>query len=100
MGKFSGSGRRCFNPTFEAAVRRRVEQLLGFHHDSFPLVRPIKRLGHDDGLAVVSTYSSGASLTEALKKPRSVGIRPAPDPSARAGSGGPSTACQRLPTGR
>jgi hypothetical protein len=60
------------NPRFEAAVRQRVEQLIAFQHDSFPLVRPIKRLGHDDGLAVVSTYSSGASLTEALKKPRSV----------------------------
>lgn len=60
------------NPRFEAAVRKRVEQLIGFQHDSFPLVRPIKRLGHDDGLAVVSTYSSGASLSEALKKPRSV----------------------------
>ena len=60
------------NPRFEAAVRQRVEQLIGFQHDSFPLVRPIKRLGHDDGLAVVSTYSSGASLSEALKKPRSV----------------------------
>ena len=60
------------NPRFEAAVRQRVEQLIAFQHDSFPLVRPIKRLGHDDGLAVVSTYSSGASLTEALTKPRSV----------------------------
>ena len=60
------------NPRFEAAVRQRVEQLSGFQHDSFPLVRPIKRLGHDDGLAVVSTYSSGAALAEALKKPRSI----------------------------
>ena len=60
------------NPKFEAAVRQRVEQLSSFQHDSFPLVRPIKRLGHDDGLAVVSTYSSGACLSEALTKPRSV----------------------------
>ena len=59
------------NPRFEAAVRQRVEQLIAFQHDSFPIVRPIKRLGQDDGLAVVSTYSSGASLSEALKKPRS-----------------------------
>jgi hypothetical protein len=58
-------------PRFEAALRERVEQLTGFQHDSFPLVRPIKRLGHDDGLAVVSTYGGGASLSEALKKPRS-----------------------------
>jgi hypothetical protein len=58
-------------PRFDAALRARVEQLAGFQHDAFPLVRPIKRLGHDDGLAVVSTYSGGASLSEALKKPRS-----------------------------
>lgn len=57
---------------FEAAVRERVEILSAFQHPSFPLVRPIKRLGHDDGLAVVSTYSSGAPLSDALKRPRSV----------------------------
>jgi hypothetical protein len=60
------------NPSFEAAVRQRVEQLSSFQHEAFPLVRPIKRLGHDDALAVVSTYSSGACLSEALTKPRSV----------------------------
>jgi hypothetical protein len=59
-------------PRFEAALRARVEQLATFQHDAFPLVRPIKRLGHDDGLAVVSTYSGGAALSEALKRPRSV----------------------------
>lgn len=58
-------------PRFEAALRERVEQLSTFQYDAFPLVRPIKRLGHDDGLAVVSTYAGGASLSEALKKPRS-----------------------------
>ena len=58
-------------PRFDAALRERVEQLAAFQHDAFPLVRPIKRLGHDDGLAVVSTYSGGAALSEALKKPRS-----------------------------
>ena len=60
------------NPRFEAALRLRVEQLSSFQHEAFPLVRPIKRLGQDDGLAVVSTYSAGASLSEALKKPRTV----------------------------
>ena len=60
------------NPKFEAAVRQRVEQLNSFQHEAFPLVRPIKRLGHDDGLAVVSTYSSGACLSEALTKPRTI----------------------------
>ena len=58
-------------PRFDAALRERVEQLAAFQHDAFPLVRPIKRLGQDDGLAVVSTYGGGASLSEALKKPRS-----------------------------
>jgi hypothetical protein len=56
---------------FEAALRERVEQLASFQHDGFPMVRPIKRLGHDDGLAVVSTYNTGAALSEALKRPRS-----------------------------
>jgi len=56
---------------FEAMLRQRVEQLASFKHDSFPLVRPISRLGQDDGLAVVSTYSGGASLSEALRRPRS-----------------------------
>jgi hypothetical protein len=56
---------------FEAALRERIEALATFQHEAFPLVRPIKRLGHDDGLAVVSTYSGGAPLSEALKKPRS-----------------------------
>lgn len=56
---------------FEAALRGRVEALATFQHEAFPVVRPIKRLGHDDGLAVVSTYSGGAPLSEALKKPRS-----------------------------
>lgn len=56
---------------FEAALRERVEQLGPFRHPAFPLVRPIKGLAHDDGLAVVSTYASGVRLSEALKKPRS-----------------------------
>ena len=58
-------------PRFEAALRERVERFAAFQHDAFPMVRPIKRLGHDDGLAVVSTYSGGAALSEALKRPRS-----------------------------
>ena len=57
---------------FEAALRERVDQLISFQHESFPVVRPIKRLGHDDGLAVVSTYSQGAPVSDALKRPRSV----------------------------
>ena len=60
------------DPRFESALRERVEHLISFQHESFPVVRPIKRLGHDDGLAVVSTYSQGAPLSDALKRPRSV----------------------------
>ena len=59
------------NEQFEAALRERVERLVAFHHPAFPLVRPIKNLGHDDGLAVVSTYAAGARLSEAMKRPRS-----------------------------
>ena len=66
-----------FNPTlardprFETALRHRVERLSTFHHQAFPLVRSIKELGHEGGLAVVSTYVSGVRLSDALKKPRS-----------------------------
>ena len=58
------------NPIFDDALRQRVERLSAFHHPAFPLVRPIKELGHEDGLAIVSTYVSGVYLSEALKKPR------------------------------
>jgi hypothetical protein len=57
--------------TFETALRQRMEPLVSFHHPAFPLVRSIKELGHEHGLAVVSTYVSGVRLADALKKPRS-----------------------------
>ena len=56
---------------FEAGLRERMEQLASFNHPAFPLVRPLKGLGHEDGLAAVSTYSPGLRLSEAMKKPRS-----------------------------
>jgi hypothetical protein len=56
---------------FESGLRKRMEQLASFNHPAFPLVRPLKGLGHEDGLAAVSTYSPGLRLTEAMKKPRS-----------------------------
>jgi hypothetical protein len=56
---------------FEAALRERVEQLTSFQHPSFPLVRPVRELGQEDGLAVVSTYVPGVRLSDALTKPRS-----------------------------
>jgi hypothetical protein len=59
------------DPRFETALRHRVERLSTFHHPAYPLVRSIKELGHDSGLAVVSTYVSGVRLSDALKKPRS-----------------------------
>jgi hypothetical protein len=59
------------NARFEAALRERVERLVSFQHPAFPMVRPIKDLGNEDELAVVSTYTAGVRLSEALKKPRS-----------------------------
>src|SRR5262249_16445542 len=56
---------------FEAALRAQIERLMSFHHPAFPLVRPIKELGREDGLAVVSTFAPGPRLSDALKKPRS-----------------------------
>ncbi|HEY7284425.1 MAG TPA: PEGA domain-containing protein [Vicinamibacterales bacterium] len=56
---------------FESGLRERMEQLASFNHPAFPLVRPLKGLGHEDGLAAVSTYSPGLRLSEAMKKPRS-----------------------------
>src|SRR5262245_18472305 len=44
------------NDRFDATLRERVEQLASFHHPAFPKVRRIKELGHEDDLAVVSTY--------------------------------------------
>jgi hypothetical protein len=58
-------------PRFEATLRHRVERLSSFHHPAFPIVRSIKELGHEQGLAVVSTYFSGVRLSDALRKPRS-----------------------------
>jgi len=56
---------------FEAGLRGQMEQLASFHHPAFPLVRPLNGLGHEDGLAVVSTYAAGLPLSEAIKRPRS-----------------------------
>ena len=56
---------------FETELRHRVEQLHTFRHAAFPIVRPISELDLDQELAVVSTYASGVSLSEGLKKPRS-----------------------------
>ena len=56
---------------FETELRHRVEQLSSFRHPAFPVVCPITELELDEGLAVVSTYTSGVSLSEGLKKPRS-----------------------------
>ena len=67
-----------FRPTlardsgFDSAIRQQVERLVSFQHPAFPMVRPIQELGHEDGLAVVSTFASGPRLSEAMKKPRSV----------------------------
>lgn len=62
------------SPQFETALRHTIERLGSFRHQAFPAVRPIAELGHEDGLAVVSTYASGVCLAEGLKKPRSAGF--------------------------
>ena len=59
------------DPRFETACATASNELSTFHHPAFPLVRSIKELGHEGGLAVVSTYVSGVRLSDALKKPRS-----------------------------
>ncbi len=59
------------DPRFETALRHRVERLSTFDHPAFPLVRSIRELGYDSGLAVVSTHVSGVRLADAIKKPRS-----------------------------
>ncbi|HEY7191835.1 MAG TPA: PEGA domain-containing protein [Vicinamibacterales bacterium] len=56
---------------FETELRYRVDQLSSFRHPAFPTVRPITELDLDQDLAVVSTYASGVSLSDGLKKPRS-----------------------------
>jgi PEGA domain-containing protein len=56
---------------FETELRHRVDQLSSFRHPAFPAVRPITELDLDEDLAVVSTYASGVSLSDGLKKPRS-----------------------------
>ena len=56
---------------FETEIRHRVDQLSSFRHPAFPAVRRITELDLDEDLAVVSTYASGVSLADGLKKPRS-----------------------------
>src|SRR6185295_19114836 len=56
---------------FETELRHRAGQLSSFRHPAFPVVRPITELELDEGLAVVTTYTSGVSLSEGLNKPRS-----------------------------
>jgi hypothetical protein len=60
------------DPRFATALRHRIETLSTFQHPAFPVVRPIKEFGQEEGLAVVSTYATGVRLSDALKKPRSV----------------------------
>lgn len=59
------------DPRFATTLRHRMETLSTFQHPAFPVVRSIKEFGHDEGLAVVSTYVQGLRLSDALKKPRS-----------------------------
>src|SRR5215472_7812171 len=47
------------SPTFEAALRRRIDELKDFRHASVGTVRSIQWLGIGDGLALVSNQITG-----------------------------------------
>ena len=53
-------------PTFENALRRRVEELEGFGHPSVAKVRAVEWLGPGEGLALVSNHTAGRRLSEVL----------------------------------
>lgn len=54
------------SPTFEAALRRRIDELKDFAHPAIGTIRSIQWLGIGDGLALVSNHVPGRRLSEAL----------------------------------
>jgi hypothetical protein len=52
---------------FETALRERVERLRRFEHPAFPHVRAVEYLDDGDGLALVSTYTPGARLSDMFR---------------------------------
>ncbi|MCC7009626.1 MAG: PEGA domain-containing protein [Acidobacteria bacterium] len=61
-------------PAFETALRDRVEVLRSLHHEHLAGARSVRRLGDDDGLALVSTHVMGRRLSEMLTEARGAGF--------------------------
>ena len=55
---------------FDAALRRRIEELRDFTHPSAPIIRSIQWLGVGDGLALVSNQVTGRRLADAFGQAR------------------------------
>ncbi len=54
------------SPAFEVALRRRTERLRQFHYPAFGATPAVEYLGEDRGLILLSTYTPGRRLSEAL----------------------------------
>jgi hypothetical protein len=57
-------------PGFEAALRKRVEELIHLRHPSIGTVRGVEWLGAGEGLALVSHHTAGRRLSEVLQDAR------------------------------
>jgi hypothetical protein len=55
---------------FEAALRRRIDELDGFSHPAVAKVRAVDRLGPGEGLALISNYTPGRRLSEIVHEAR------------------------------
>jgi serine/threonine protein kinase len=65
-------------PGFERALRERVAQLAPFKHPAFSEVRTVEYLDGDEGLALVSTHTSGKRLSDIFTGPQPHGaVHPA-----------------------
>ena len=64
--------RRAFGdqPTFEAELRRRVDELKHFMHPAIARVRAVDSLGDGAGLALISNYIDGKRLIDVLHDAR------------------------------
>jgi hypothetical protein len=60
----------CKSSAFEAALRRRTEELESFQHPGFATVRTIESLGVGEGLAIVSNQTPGRRLSDVLQDAR------------------------------
>ena len=54
------------SPAFEVALRRRTERLRQFHYPAFGATPAVEYLGEDRGLILLSNYTPGRRLSEAL----------------------------------